>query len=161
MLLNSIIAAFVGSLSAYLFNLFHWKVVEKSRKTSRIGVELHSIILEIEKDAIRYWLKGYDPKNCEENTAMEIFLKSKVLLAVNVAGSILRLLHKSSISPFLRGDNQFAKQSIETFRKEIYDLVTGDDFESKERKASKYKAMQISRLCSDTKAKLVSLGYCA
>ena len=141
--------AISGALSAYLFNLLHWKIVEKKRKVSQISGELNTLIERLESMAVKYWIQDYSNQNKEENNTIEITLKSKLRLIYHVIKASYPLLstqkHKSN------------GLDIINFHSEIFELVTAGEFESTNRKASKARAMKISYRCSDIRVKMLSL----
>jgi hypothetical protein len=141
--------AVIGAFSAYLFNFFHWKMIERKRRLSLISGALTSIVEDLESMAVLYWVKDYKEEDKEEICATEVVLKSKIFLINHLIRVVLPSLdtnrHYSTIG------------SLKDFQAKIFDLVTGDDFESRNRKASKVKAMRISRHCSDIRAKIASL----
>lgn len=150
-LLSAIFVAFTGALSAYLFNLFHWRMVEKKQKISRTGGALNSLINELEIIAIDYWVKGYVEENKNEIHVTEISIKSKLFIISKYIKNITSKLNSNEMKS--------TKQKLENFNSGIFDLVTGDKFESKSRKASKSMALLISKRCSIIKAELSSLDF--
>ena len=142
--------AFVGAFSAYLFNLFHWRVLEKKKKISNIGVQLTTLINELESIAVQYWLHDYAKERLQQSSIAEISIISKLRLITRYIGLITPELKK--------GTTASGKQKLEDFGLDIFDLITGDEFESIDRKASKPKAMKISKKCSDIRAVISSLA---
>jgi hypothetical protein len=143
------IVAFVGAFSAYLFNLFHWRMVEKKLKVSRIGLALDMLVKELESTAVDYWTQDFKEENHQQIHTAEIAIKSKIRLI----SRYIRL-----ITPKLNTNKTTStKQKLEDFGLEIFDLVTGDEFESKARKSSKPKAMKIAIRCSDIRALISAL----
>ena len=147
----AVFVAFVGALSAYLFNLFHWRTVAKREKLSGVGNALTILIDKLESTAVEYWIRECKEENKEIDRAMEISLKTKTRLVARY------------VDLFVSGhkDNATWKdlQKLRSFKGEIFDVVTGEEFESRSRKASKAKALKISNLCSDATALIVSLDY--
>jgi len=127
-----IISAIIGASSAYSFNFFHWKMVERKKKESESLSMLSTLITEIETLTVDYWTK--DQKN-------EVYIKSRIRLLTKY----IRLINNKKSYKNISND-------IDSFASDIFDLVTGDEFESKNRKASKPKAMSISLRCADIRA---------
>lgn len=122
-----LISALVGALSAFLFNRFHWKMVEKKKKETDLFVKISTLIGELETLSVQYWIKDHNENDDEK----EVYLKSK-----------FRLLNK-----YIRAIDVKAKSiknELVEFESDTFDLVTGEDFESKKRKASKQKAILIT-----------------
>lgn len=143
--------AFVGAASAYFFNLFHWKMVQRKQKISRINSELTTLINDFEKVAVDYWIQNFNETDKEQNNALEIVIKSR-----------LRLIQKyiRILTPELKASkSKSIIEKLEEFHDDTFDLVTGDDFESSTRCASKPKAMKIAYKCSDIRAIISSLNF--
>ena len=151
--LFAIFVVVVGASSAYGFNYLHWRMVEKRQEISGARMALSTLISDLESAAVNYWLRDYSEKDRLELQAAEILIKTKIPLISN---------YTKLITPRL-GSNISAskKQKFEDFPLEIYDLVTGDGFESVSKKPSKPKALKISKLCLSMKATILSLNSCA
>jgi hypothetical protein len=124
-----------------LFNRFHWLWTEKKKKETESFNKLSIIIRELETLAVEYWTKDYsndDKKN-------EVYIKSKIRLIQKY----IRVINTKEKS---------IKNELDGFLSDIFDLVTGDEFESKKRKSSKSKAISISYKCADIFA--VISNYC-
>lgn len=147
-LLFGVLVAIVGAFSAYLFNYFHWKMVEKKRAVSQITGELNALIQGLETNSVKYWVQDYREKDKEEINATEVVIKSNLRL-INHYIMDFRLI--------LNIDKNNLGRQLEDFHVDIFDLITGDDFESTVRKSSKSRAMKISSRCSDIRAKIYSL----
>lgn len=139
---------FVGAFSAYLFNLLHWKMVERKRIESRIYEALVALIEDLESMSIKYWVQDYKVQEKEEIYAVEVALKSKIRLITHLIRDVKLKLKSNKKNSIIH--------NLDEFHLVIFDLVTGDQFESKTRKASKTRAMKISFRCSDIKAKISS-----
>lgn len=139
-------SAIIGACSAYAFNFFHWKMVEKKKKESDICLALISLIGELESLTVDYWTQDYK----EDDQKAEIYIKSKIRLVVRYINNFSKK-NKTNKTIDINAE-------LDKFGLDIFDLITGDDFESKQRKASKQKAMKISYQCSDIKALISS--YC-
>lgn len=127
-----LISALVGAFSAFIFNRFHWQWTEKKKKETDLFYKISAIISELETLAIEYWTK--DRSDSDEKS--EVSIKSK-----------MRLIQK-----YIRAINvrdKSIENELNQFASDIFDLVTGDDFESKRRRASKAKAISISYKCAD------------
>jgi len=145
-------AAFVviiGAFSAYCFNFYHWKTVKKNTNITNLSKELSVIIKQLEEEAVAYWVKDYDDKLSHEFLAAEVSIKSKIRVINSIIDTFTRNLseenHRSQV------------ERLRDFRKELFDLVTGDDFEARRRKASKTKAIKISNRCSNIRTTIAQL----
>lgn len=150
--LFSIFVVVVGAFSAYLFNFFHWRMVEKRKQISSARLALSTLVSDLESIAVNYWLRDYCDKDRLEIQADEISIKSKI-------GLIERYTRLISLQ---LGNNISAsrKQEFEEFPLVIFDLATGDGFESVSKKSSKSKAIKISKLCLGMNATILSLSSC-
>lgn len=146
-----IIPALVGAFSAYLFNYFHWKMVEKKRGLSKIGNVLSGLIQEFQIASSNYWLNGYTKENKQQFVADEIQI-------ISLHRSIVK--HIDLLVPVLsKKGHTLVRRELIHFRSEIFDIATGGKFGSKERKASKSTAMKIHRLCADVRARISSFDF--
>lgn len=146
---DTALAAVLGAFSAYIFNRIHWNMVEKKRKSSIKCGELVATINDMEQKSIQYWVQGYSEENAQEISALEVVLKTKPRLLKGFAREFVASL-KNDKARRIKG-------SLDFFQREIFDIATGGDFESKKREASKARAIKISRLCSEIKAKVAAL----
>jgi hypothetical protein len=134
-----IIAVIIGAFLGYFFNRFHWSWIEKKKKETDAFIKLSTLISELETLSVEYWTKDRD----EDDVKNEVYIKSKIRLLTKY----VRLMDKK---------HDVIKTELDNFVSDLYDLVTGDDFESKDRKASKQKAMKISYRCTDVNATILS-----
>lgn len=133
--ISAIISATVGAFSASAFNYFHWKMVEKKHKESEYLAILSKVIAELEDLSLEYWIKDAN----DEDSKNEAYLKSKLW--------------------FLQKYTRLKKdKELNDFVSEMYDLITGGDFETKNRKASNAKAIKISKKFSDIKVYVYRLS---
>lgn len=135
-----IIAAIMGAFLGYYFNRYHWSWTEKKKKEADVFTNLSALISEIEALSVEYWTKDRG----EDDEKKEVYIHSKS-----------RLLRK--YVRFVDKKHKLIKEDLDSFVSDLFDLVTGDDFESKDRKASKQKAINISYRCADMNATILSL----
>jgi len=136
-----IISVTIGALLGYFFNRFHWSWTEKKKKETESFAKLFTLISELETLSVDYWTKDHD----EDDEKNEVYIKSKIRLLTKYTRAITT-------------QDKSIKNEIENFVSDIFDLVTGGDFESKNRKASKTTAITISYKCADINANVSS--YC-
>lgn len=151
--LNDFVAAvfvvIIWAFSAYCFNYWHWKTVKKNTNITNLSKELGVLIKQLEDESVTYWVKDYDDKLLHEFSAAEVSIKSKIRLINSIIDTFTHRLSEENY------ERQVKKLKI--FRNELFDLVTGDDFESKRRKASKSKAIKISTYCSNIRTTIAQL----
>jgi hypothetical protein len=136
-LISAFVGACLGSFLAFLFNRLNWRLTEREKQEKESFSKLSILIDELEKLSVEYWIKDYD-KDDEKN---EVYIKSKH-----------RLLER-----YIREINtkdESIKKDLENFASNIFDIITGDDFESKKRKSTKSKAISISNKCADINLKI-------
>jgi len=142
----AIAVAFIGALSAFLFNYFHWVVVREKEYVSGIGGDLLELIEKIELLSLKYWVSDASNMNAGERHVSEVLMKSLLRQINSHIDLFLDVLKKDVCSK--------EKEGFSVFRSDIYDLVTGNGFESVERKASKSTASKISTKCSKIRIKI-------
>ncbi|WP_287017398.1 hypothetical protein [Cycloclasticus sp.] len=140
---------FVGALSAYLFNYFHWKMVSKKNKLLGLCTAFTILINELERVSVLYWLTPYQRASQREAHTLEIQIKSNRQLISRYIKSISLQLSGKQYDP--------VKKKLNDFDQEMFDLITGDGFESQSREISKSKAAQISKRCVSIKAAVIML----
>ncbi len=145
-----IIVTLVGAFSAYLFNMFHWRMVHKTQQESLVYTALLELIKEIEEIAVDYWLRSYSKGKKADINGDEVRIKSRLRLMSRYVKEI------SSMSKSRRLESR--REKVSEVAVDIFELITGDDFESASRKASRIKATQISYKCADIKATILSLN---
>lgn len=134
-----IISVTIGAFLGFFFNRFHWIWTEKEKKKTDLFTKISTLISELETLSVEYWTRDH----CEDDEKTEVYIKSKI-----------RLLTK--YVRFVDAQQEAIKKELDNFTSDIFDLVTGDEFESKDRKASKNKAISISYRCADINAAVAS-----
>lgn len=130
-----IVSVIIGAFIGFLLNQYHWKRTEKEKKKASSFSKIFNLISELESLSVDYWIKD----TSEDDVKTEVYIKSKIRLLTSYVKSV--------------DANQIVlKNELINFTSEIFDLVTGDEFESKARKASKSKATSISYRCADINA---------
>lgn len=142
----------VGALAAYLFNLFHWKTTEKLRKLELISQSIIDNTIKIEGTAIDYWLSR-SAQNEQEKLRLkhlEITIKSLLLTqnsSITKLISISRSKQQSEIAEIIKKMNN-----------RLYDLATGEEFESALKPSRPSKCNRISKACAEIRFKLIELS---
>jgi len=139
--LLSIFIVIIGAFSAYLFNHLHWRNVKKNDKINSGTGNLVTLLEKLELIAIEYWLKEYSEESNIEIESSEIQIKSILKLIVKQTNLTLNLAKNGTLDI-----NHPLMRQVE----ELFDLITGGDFESHGRERSKIKATKISNLCTET-----------
>lgn len=147
----AIFIAFIGAFSAFLFNYLNWKIIKKKESILKTCSSINQFIDELEKTSIDYWVEDYKENNKIKITCSEITIKSRLRLINKYIDILLSESEKSL--------GEYAKTNIKKFINDVYDIITGGDFESKSRKASNQIANKISIKCSDMRATLHTLEF--
>lgn len=134
-----IISVIIGAIIGFILNQYHWKRTEKEKKNANSFTKIFTLISELESLSVGYWIKD----TCEDDVKTEVYIKSRIRLLTNYVKSV-------------DAKQVEIKTELEKFISEIFDLVTGDEFESKDRKASKSKATSISYRCTDINARVAT-----
>lgn len=148
---DGVILALAGALSAFAFNLIQKLLDAKSVRLTKSGDAMLLLIKEFEEIAVRYWVRGHNSLNddAESNTCDQINIKAMLMTLDKNVNLMLGNL------PFKNRDSN--KQKLSAFSSDVYDLASGDDFESEMRPPNKGKAFAISKRCSEAKAIILGL----
>ncbi|EFB1887725.1 hypothetical protein FJC28_06795 [Escherichia coli] len=148
---DGIILALAGALSAFFFNLIQKGIDAKTKRLTKSGEAMLSLINELGDIAVRYWVRGHD-SSCadnESNICDEINIKAMLMtLDKNIRFMVDNLPLKNK---------SLNKNKLEKFSSDIYDLASGEDFEAEVRPPNKTKAFAISKKCSEAKAIILGL----
>ncbi|WP_422527061.1 hypothetical protein [Serratia fonticola] len=148
---DGVILALAGAFSAFAFNLFQKLLDAKSVRLTKSGDAMLLLINEFEEITVRYWVRGHDSSTAdmESNTYDQINIKAMLMtLDKNVNLMLENLPFKNKV---------YNKQKLSAFSSDVYDLASGDDFESEIRPPNKGKAFAISKKCSEAKAIILGL----
>ena len=148
---QAIFIVFMAAFSAYVFNLLHWMMVNKKQKKAGITTALSKLVDELELLSVTYWLDNYDEKRKLEIRTTEITIKPKIRLIVRYIKILSAALNSRKSASEIK--------KLDDFGNDIFELVTGGEFESICRIASPKKAIDISTKCSDVKAMISSFGF--
>ena len=143
----NILPVILGAIAAHIFTNRHWQKVENVSKLAKRATEIEFLVDEIERLAVSYWLRDADANNRHDDRVSEVMLITKTVLASEL------------MMTFLLDDTVKTKVSALTnlgrFKEEIYDVVTSDSFESRNRVSSTNKALAIAKLCSKARGELI------
>lgn len=146
---SAVFVTVIGASSAYFFNYLHWKTVKKNTSITNLSKELGTLIKQLEDESVAYWVKDYDEKSSCEFHSTEISIKTKIHVINSIISTFTQELSMKN--------HETQVKKLSDFRDELFDLVTGDDFETKRRKASKTKAHKISTSCSNIRITIAQL----
>lgn len=150
-ILFALFVAIVGALSAYAFNHLHWKIVTRRQNITGFSNGLSELIKELESLTTEYWMEGYESNRDSQIRLSEVRIKSNMKL---LARYVAFLSMKSTCDRF-----SDKAANLERLNNDLYDQVTGDEFESTNRQSSKPTAQKISGLCSEMRMVLSELNF--
>lgn len=116
-----LLGAVVGAFSAFVFNLLLWWISRKAAKkdaTQQILLDTLELALE---EAIEYWSGSQslsESKKLLSEAKLKLLVKAQITLIDNFTNSFSKKLLASN------------KVTLENFKSEAYELVTGGSFES-------------------------------
>jgi hypothetical protein len=147
----AITGALSGAIAAFLFNWLYSSRTTKRDNLIKLASSLNEKIEVLESSARTYWLIPYSQKLALKLNAQEIKIKSNL--------KAVRILSRSFSSRINRTKNQTLVSEITDYTDNIYDLITGGEFESKDRKASINTATKISNSSSVIRAKISDFSF--
>ncbi|MFP1827480.1 hypothetical protein [Lonsdalea quercina] len=148
-LITAIISTFFAATASFVYNWLHWRMVNKKDRCLKVVESLVEIVAELRSDSVNYWLKNYSHRESKDVFDEEMRIKSS-----------LKIIN-SSIDDYLsrvpKRDRKKIESPIRSYHNELFDIITGGDFESQERKVDKAKAAQISNKCVSFRVYMSSL----
>lgn len=148
-LLIPIITGIVVSSAAFLYNKWHWCSVKNREIKIKTADALIEIVTDLDEVAVDYWMRNYSKKLSRDNTKAEIKMKSQLGLVNTLIPSLVKY------APYRK--RRETEISFRKFHDELFDLITGDDFETSSRKSNPSKASQISNKCLKFRVALITI----
>ena len=152
-LTSGVIGALVASLAAFLITFFYQKYLNSLNKKSHFADISISILDSFQNTASSYWVKDKitdkrrNNNNEEEMKVLEIRIKTEFTVL------------KASLHEFKETltdkKEDVHKQKIKSFINDIYDLATGGDFESENKKSEITIAAKICKQSANMKSILL------
>ena len=139
-ILVSVISSVSGALAAYTFNFFHWRMVNKNQSMIESGKVLLNYIEKIETTSMKYWstdsLTDDTQRVKSEKKINEIELKSLLKLTNSLINDFTSISH----------DKLLASEAfkLHSFLEKCFDLITGDEFETIDKKADFNKCAKLA-----------------
>ncbi|HEI2495089.1 TPA: hypothetical protein SI539_001056 [Escherichia coli] len=138
-LITALISTICAATAAFVYNKVHWRSVVKRETKTKLLESISDVVNELRSDAISYWLKGYSKKSAKSLLEEEMRIKA----SLNIINS--------TITIYVQQESRWKRKDIEAqlrvFHDELFDIITGDDFESQARKQDKAKVSAISTKC--------------
>ncbi|MDK1705311.1 hypothetical protein OSR40_016360 [Serratia rubidaea] len=139
-----------STTAAFIYNKLHWWSVTSRESRIKTAESIIDILLVLEEISVDYWIKNYSKKNADDNTKCEIKIKSCL--------NLINTLIPSLVSKIPRRKRGYYKKLFRDYHEDLFDLITGDDFESSSRKSNLIKADKISNRCLKFRVGLVNLS---
>ncbi|EIV3801641.1 TPA: hypothetical protein QHJ11_000571 [Klebsiella aerogenes] len=138
-LITALISTICAATAAFIYNKIHWHSVIKREAKTKLLESISDVVNELRTDAISYWLKGYSKKSAKSLLEEEMRIKA----SLNIINSTITI-YVSQVSKFKRKQ---IESKLRGFHNELFDIITGDDFETQTRKQDKGKVSAISTKC--------------
>lgn len=135
----------LGALAGYWLSNKQWKKAESKKDLVGSVRELDFLLKEIEEKAVEFWCRGSNVNVVEDSIVHST-------LASNIAMSDQLVEHLLSNEVLKLDTSVVSKLTI--YKDDIYELATGEEFESISRKVDKVRATKISKRCVEIRAKL-------
>ena len=160
--LFTVFMAFIGSGSAFLFNLLHYRMQTRKESISILSKAYVESVLEIQTASVAYWLKECKDKKELEDELLEMKIHSHLRVCRGHTRVLASLLSRNNRFLFFFSKNNRYKDEInamDSYKNEIYELVTGDSFGSTNRKVERERAGDINKVCSRITVTMSKLIY--
>ncbi len=138
-LITALISTTCAATAAFIYNKIHWRSVVKREAKTKLLESISDVVNELRTDAISYWLKGYSKKSAKSLLEEEMRIKA----SLNIINSTITI-YVSQVSRLKRKE---IESKLRGFHNELFDIITGDDFETQTRKQDKGKVSAISTKC--------------
>lgn len=144
-----VLTGLVVASAAFIYNKIHWASVKKRERKIKKAETIIELVTTLDELAVDYWVRNYAKKLSRDNTKCEIKIKSHLGLINTLIPSLCEDV----------GFRQRKKTKINLigYHSELYDIITGDDFESTSRKSDVTKASKIANKCLKLRVELVNI----
>ncbi|CAI1056738.1 Uncharacterised protein [Serratia quinivorans] len=146
----ALLTAICSTTAAFIYNKLHWKAVTARESRIKAAESIIELLIVLDEIAVDYWIKNYSKRYSRDNTKCEIKIKSCLMLINTLIPSLVLKINK--------GEQLFYKNKFEGYHEELFDLITGDDFETTSRKSNLTKAAKISNRCLQFRVELVNVS---
>ncbi|MBO2617670.1 MULTISPECIES: hypothetical protein [Shewanella] len=145
-IISGLLSACVAAGAAFLLNYLFWRKIRKHNRVSHFAQLSIEHLDLFEKITTEYWSTGYNKNRIAKNKILEARIKSNFI----VLKTCLEEFKKRVPDKF-----QNDKKIITTFIEDIFEIATGDQFESSQRKPNLSLSKRISVSCSSIKSLLI------
>lgn len=159
----ALISGLTSVFAAFMFNMLYWYIIESKKKRSNAVKEYLSVLKSLEINSSEYWVNDYTTKDL--NFIQETRIKSELTVLREYSKNIYMHSPKAFISFILqkithgyiqeyKHSERILTKKLNSLNSYLYDLITGDSFESTSRKADKKKVQKIITSITKIKAYL-------
>ncbi|MDM2808904.1 hypothetical protein [Citrobacter sp. Cpo107] len=138
-LITALISTTCAATAAFIYNKIHWHSVVNRETKTKLLESISDVVNELRADAISYWLKGYSKKSAKSLLEEEMRIKASL--------SIINSTITIYVSKISKRKRKEIEPKLRAFHNELFDIITGDDFETLGRKQDKGKVSVISTKC--------------
>lgn len=143
------LSALIGSFAAFIFSLIQLWLTHRRNDLNAGGEGLLSLVGELEDIAIKYWLIDADSMTAVDRQTQELKIKTLLRLIVRYANGLQSI--------FLTPAQKRRAVKISEIASKLFDLASGEEFESKSRKTSPPTASSIASQCAEVRGELHQL----
>lgn len=143
----AVISALSGAIAAFIFNLIQWRITKGRERREALEKGILDQLSRLCVDLTTYWMRDQEPEK-SANAISEMNIKSDL----KTLDRLIKLYYASFpyfLVPKSRGE-------VELLYSDLFDVATGEDFESQNRTASPKIARQVSSKLADIRIRIVS-----
>lgn len=144
----SVIAAILGAFSAFIFNHFHWRYAKTSSLKEQYALAIISEVNDLRETCTAYWSSGNENSG-ESNSLDESTRKCYEVKIKALYKSVV--MHSTNYSSTFYRNDQLTNFEAALYRKldELFEAVTGGDFEEADRSSNYIRASKASSLSTN------------
>ncbi|RLA45633.1 MAG: hypothetical protein DRR42_19175 [Gammaproteobacteria bacterium] len=143
------VSAVAGAMAAYLFSRLQWRITQRQNALSAGATELLSLITQLEDLVVNFWLVDASSMAGPVLHGDQLKIKSLLMLTIRYSRGLKSVKMTES--------HKASADRLAVLVSDIYDLATGDDFESPHRKASNPTAVKLATQCAEARSSVHKL----
>lgn len=149
---SGIIGAIVAAVAVFYANFFYFRHVNTNNKKAHFANVILSLLDDFEKSSTKYWIseKIIDKRKKDNNEIEMQMLEVKIKSEFKVLRESLE-----SFCDLLLPSEKNHVDDITKFSDDVFDICTGGDFETENKKSEKKITFYISQQCSSLKSILL------
>lgn len=143
----TIISAVSAAAAAFVFNLIQWKITKRRERREAFEKGILDQLSRLRDDLMIYWMRSQKSDKVA-NAISEMNIKSDL----KTLDRLIKLYYETF--PPLRVPKN--KGEVDLLYSDLFDIATGEDFESQNRAASPQTARQVSGKIADIRVRVIS-----